>query len=62
MLLFVVMLMVMQKTEHRPDIVGRVFKLKVKQLVSDITKKTYFGRAATGNIFFFICLQSYHNG
>lgn len=34
-----------QKPEDRPDIVSRVFKLKVDELVSVLKKGTYFGKA-----------------
>jgi hypothetical protein len=31
--------------EERPDIVARVFKLKLKELLNDLTKRKFFGRA-----------------
>ncbi|XP_020105809.1 uncharacterized protein LOC109722257 [Ananas comosus] len=33
-----------QKSEDRPDIISRVFKMKVEALMSDIKKENYFGR------------------
>lgn len=39
-----------QKPEDRPDIVSRVFKLKVDELVSLLKKGTYFGKARAGMI------------
>ena len=37
-----------QKPNARPDIVSRVFKLKVEELVSVLKKGTYFGKAKAG--------------
>lgn len=37
---------IQQKPEFRPDIVSRVFKLKVDQLIDDIVKKQIFGKVA----------------
>jgi hypothetical protein len=37
-----------QKPSARPDIVSRVFKLKVEELVSVQKKGTYFGKAKAG--------------
>ncbi|CAN6333755.1 unnamed protein product, partial [Urochloa humidicola] len=34
-----------QKPNARPDIVSRVFKLKVEELISVLKKGTYFGKA-----------------
>ena len=34
-----------QRPDARPDIVSRVFKLKVVELVSRLKKGTYFGKA-----------------
>ncbi|XP_020103317.1 uncharacterized protein LOC109720538 isoform X3 [Ananas comosus] len=34
-----------QKAEDRPDIVSRVFKLKLEALMEDIKKKQYFGKS-----------------
>ncbi|KAF0887916.1 hypothetical protein E2562_005631 [Oryza meyeriana var. granulata] len=34
-----------QKPQARPDIVSRVFKLKVEELVFVLKKGTYFGKA-----------------
>ncbi|CAN6271300.1 unnamed protein product [Urochloa humidicola] len=34
-----------QRPDARPDIVSRVFKLKVEELVSELKKGTYFGKA-----------------
>lgn len=33
-----------QSIEHRPDLVARVFKLKLKELLNDIMKKDVFGK------------------
>ncbi|KAK9740669.1 hypothetical protein RND81_03G052500 [Saponaria officinalis] len=33
-----------QHPEDRPDIVARVFKIKLNELINDITKKAFFGR------------------
>jgi hypothetical protein len=37
-----------QKPNARPDIVSRVFKLKVEELISVLRKGTYFGKAKAG--------------
>ena len=37
-----------QRPDARPDIVSRVFKLKVDELVSELKKGTYFGKAQAG--------------
>jgi hypothetical protein len=37
-----------QRPDARPDIVSRVFKLKVDELVSGLKKGTYFGKARAG--------------
>ena len=37
-----------QKPNSRPDIVSRVFKLKVEELVSVLKIGTYFGKAKAG--------------
>jgi len=37
-----------QRPDARPDIVSRVFKLKVAKLVSGLKKGTYFGKARAG--------------
>ena len=39
-----------QKPEDRPDIVGRVFKIKLDQLLYDLKKKWHFGRVLAGNL------------
>lgn len=39
------------KTENSPDIISRVFRLKLDQLMNDIKKKGYFGKCIGGNIF-----------
>jgi hypothetical protein len=37
-----------QRPDARPDIVSRVFKLKVDELLSGLKKGTYFGKACAG--------------
>ncbi len=37
-----------QKAENRPDLVARVFNMKLKEILQDITKKAYF-RSSVGN-------------
>ena len=37
-----------QRPDARPDIVSRVFKLKVDELVSELKKGTYFGKVQAG--------------
>lgn len=37
-----------QRLEDRPDIVARVFRIKLKQLQSDLTKKNIFGGVIVG--------------
>jgi hypothetical protein len=37
-----------QRPDARPDIVSRVFRLKVDELVSGLKKGTYFGKARAG--------------
>jgi hypothetical protein len=39
-----------QKPEDRPDIVGRVFKIKLDQLLYDLKKERHFGRVLAGNL------------
>ncbi|KAK9671513.1 hypothetical protein RND81_12G035200 [Saponaria officinalis] len=36
-----------QHPEDRPDVVARVFKIKLNELINDITKKAFFGRVLT---------------
>lgn len=36
------------KSENSPDIISRVFKLKLEQLLTDIKKKGYFGKCIGG--------------
>ena len=40
-----------QKAEDRPDIVVRVFKIKLDQLMKDLMHGKHFGRVRAGNIF-----------
>jgi len=42
-----------QRSDARPDIVSRVFKLKVDELVSELKKGTYFGKTRAGTLPFF---------
>jgi len=42
-----------QRSDARPDIVSRVFKLKVDELVSELKKGTYFGKTQAGTLPFF---------
>ena len=42
-----------QRYDARPDIVSRVFKLKVDELVSELKKGTYFGKTRAGTLPFF---------
>jgi hypothetical protein len=37
-----------QKPEDRPDILGRVFKIKFDQLLHDLKKERHFGRVFAG--------------
>jgi hypothetical protein len=39
-----------QRPDARPDIVSRVFRLKVGELVSGLKKGSYFGKACAGMI------------
>ena len=39
-----------QKTEDRPDVVARVFKIKLDQLLYDLKHGRHFGRVIAGNI------------
>lgn len=39
------------KSENSPDIISRVFRLKLDQLTTDIKKKAYFGVCVGGTIF-----------
>lgn len=36
---------------HSPDIIARVFQLKLEQLIEDIKKKSYFGTYAGSKLF-----------
>ena len=42
-----------QRPDARPDIVSRIFKLKVDELVSELKKGTYFGKTRAGTTPFF---------
>ena len=54
-----------QKPSARPDIVSRVFKLKVEELISVLKKGAYFGKALGGTVLKLIiglpCLGWYGN-
>lgn len=39
------------QTSNCPDIISRVFRLKLDQLTTDIKKKSYFGKCVGGNTF-----------
>ena len=39
-----------QKTEDRPDVVARVFKIKLDQLLFDLKQSRHFGRVIASNI------------
>jgi hypothetical protein len=43
-----------QKTEDRPDVVARVFKIKLDQLLYDLKHGRHFGRVIAGNINWFL--------
>ena len=42
-----------QRAEDRPDLVCRVFRLKVRDLMNDLTKNQHFGKTIAGQYFFF---------
>ncbi|KAK9742235.1 hypothetical protein RND81_03G157600 [Saponaria officinalis] len=49
-----------QRPEERPDVIARVFKIKLNELIRDITKGAFFGRVLAGIIvihfsFFKVC-------
>jgi len=48
-----------QKANARPDMVSRVFKLKVQELVSVLKKGTYFGKSRAGTTAIFNILGIY---
>ncbi len=39
-----------QTSDDRPDIVARVFEMKLYSLLQDITKQSHFGRCVGGNV------------
>lgn len=41
-----------QRTEDRPDILARVFRIKMKQLMRDIKKEKFFGKIIAGMLSF----------
>ena len=41
-----------QKAEDRPDVVDRVFHIKLKELMDEIKDRKLFGRVIAGNFFF----------
>ena len=41
-----------QKSKGRPDIVSRVFKIKLEALISDITKKHHFKKSIADVLLF----------
>ena len=43
-----------QRPDARPDLVARVFKLKVEELVYELKKGAYFGKAQAGTIIKFL--------
>lgn len=43
-----------QKSKHRPDIVSRVSKMKLEKLMSDVTRKQYFGKIVGDKKLFFV--------
>lgn len=43
-----------QRLEDRSDIVSRVFKIKLEELMLDITKKQHFKKLVAGTILFII--------
>ncbi|KAK9684271.1 hypothetical protein RND81_10G198000 [Saponaria officinalis] len=45
-----------QRPEDRPDIVARVFKIKLDQLINDLTKEAFFGKVLAGLPHAHICL------
>ena len=42
-----------QKAKDRSDIISRIFKIKLEELISDIIKKHHFGKMVTGNMLIF---------
>lgn len=45
-----------QKPEDRPDLVSRVFKIKLDDLIKEIKIGELFGEVKSGNVHFLICL------
>lgn len=43
-----------QKSEDRPDIVSRVFSIKLNELINDIKRQHIFGRVVAGMLFILI--------
>ena len=41
-----------QRPEDRPDVVVRVFKIKLDELICDLTTKEHFGRTIAGTYYF----------
>lgn len=41
------------KPEDRPDLVSRIFKIKLDHLIKEIKKGKIFGKVKAGNFFFF---------
>ena len=47
-----------QSTSHRPDIVARVFRLKLKELTRDFKEKKLFGKVIVGMFLLQFCVYS----
>lgn len=55
-----------QRTEDRPDILARVFRIKMKQLMRDMKKEKFFGTIIAGMLYIiangsFIYIALLHN-
>lgn len=40
-----------QKSDDRPDIISRVFSIKLWELINDIKRRHIFGKVIAGNVF-----------